>query len=362
MIALASHWDRTDDMMNQNISECVFFPEVPSSYNSLGQRVGITEYTSGSTEPSSQRYFIWSGARPVQELDAQGHLVREFFGNGITEADGTKYFYTKDHLGSVCSVVRDDGSIAARYAYSPYGMREQTEGSYHADFGYTGHFHHERSGLVLTWFRAYEPELGMWLSKEPLGEMANLNLYAYGFRNPINGFDPDGLDWLDDTSNFFAGWADTITFGLTDAVREGIGINETVDRCSKAYNTGGYTGTAVQVAASGGAAGAALVSRHGVSTAAKNVSKLTQVTTPHAKNLAKEFNSGSKAVLKNIPKDVLRAYREIAKNALKNGRDAAKSQKGRLDMINDVLTGALSAAAWAAASELYKEFNGDGCE
>ncbi|NJN44959.1 MAG: hypothetical protein HC806_09730 [Anaerolineae bacterium] len=55
-------------------------------------------------------------------------------------------------------------TIGVRYDYSPYGEVEtvdQVDGGGHSDFRYTGHFYHERSGLHLTLYRAYDPGLGV---------------------------------------------------------------------------------------------------------------------------------------------------------------------------------------------------------
>jgi methionine salvage enolase-phosphatase E1 len=42
-----------------------------------------------------------------------------------------------------------------------------------------------------------------------------LNPYIYAGNNPINATDPSGTDWLDNTSDFFAGWGDGLTIGAT---------------------------------------------------------------------------------------------------------------------------------------------------
>lgn len=52
---------------------------------------------------------------------------------------------------------------------------------------------HQRSGLNLTLFRAYNPALARWLSRDPLGESMGTNLYDYVGNSPVNFIDTLGL-------------------------------------------------------------------------------------------------------------------------------------------------------------------------
>ena len=203
--------------------------------------------------------------------------MRSYFGNGFEE-DGLDYYYTKDHLGSIREVVAADGTtIHAVYDYSPWG--EVTKIGYSniaSDFLYTGHYFHASSDLFLTHYRAYDPELGKWLSRDPIAENGGINLYAYVGNNPIMRFDPLGLRWYHDAAigalnvaegglNAVSGFADTATFGFTDwASNElndliyGEEISDEAERrrkCSKMYKAGSIAGMVVPVG--GGVAGAA---------------------------------------------------------------------------------------------------------
>jgi RHS repeat-associated protein len=88
------------------------------------------------------------------------------------------------------------GVLRARYAYDPYGRRVKLAGDLDADFGFAGMLWSWEAPLNLTWYRAYDPELGRWLSRDPLNnaeESEGPNLYAYVGNNPINYRDPLGL-------------------------------------------------------------------------------------------------------------------------------------------------------------------------
>ncbi|WP_074986574.1 RHS repeat-associated core domain-containing protein [Pseudomonas citronellolis] len=52
---------------------------------------------------------------------------------------------------------------------------------------------HQASGLYLALYRAYDPESGRWLSRDPIGERGGINLYAYVEGNPISLHDAKGL-------------------------------------------------------------------------------------------------------------------------------------------------------------------------
>jgi len=61
-------------------------------------------------------------------------------------------------------------------------------------WGFAGLFHHEPSGLDLATYRLYDPKQRRFISRDPLGEAVDYNVYRYGGNNPVNFVDPSGLE------------------------------------------------------------------------------------------------------------------------------------------------------------------------
>ncbi len=155
------------------------------------------------------RQFTWDGAAIADERAADNTVVRRFFPQGEQIVSGpnagTTLYYTRDHLGSVREAVDAGGNVRARYDYDPYGVRtpnQTASGSIDTVFGFTGHMYYkyciatvdtEAAGLDLTWYRQYDPTLGRWLSRDPIGEQGGVNVAAAVSNDPINIVDDSGL-------------------------------------------------------------------------------------------------------------------------------------------------------------------------
>jgi RHS repeat-associated protein len=138
------------------------------------------------------KQWVWFGTAPCEERNSTGNVTKRFYAQGEQIA-GAAYYFTRDNVGSVREVTNAGGGIEAQFDYDPYGRGTRLAGSMIADFGFTGDFYHSVTGLSLTMYRAYDPSLGRWLSRDPLGERGGLNLYGYVENDPINGSDPLGL-------------------------------------------------------------------------------------------------------------------------------------------------------------------------
>src|SRR5207249_8543738 len=127
--------------------------------------------------------------------DGSNNVTKRFYAQG-EQIGSTNYYYTRDHLGSVREMTDGTGAIHARYDYDPYGRLTKVQGDLDSDFIYAGYYNHSPSGLYATLNRFYDPDLGRWISRDPL-ETAEIsqgpNLYAYVENDPTNFVDPLGL-------------------------------------------------------------------------------------------------------------------------------------------------------------------------
>lgn len=103
------------------------------------------------------------------------------------------YVHT-DALGSPVAETDEAGNVVARYHYEPYGYAVgdgQQDG-----VGYAGHVHDSQTGMSYMQQRYYSPEIGVFLSVDPVsaysGKIAHFNRYRYANSNPYSFVDPDG--------------------------------------------------------------------------------------------------------------------------------------------------------------------------
>ncbi len=150
----------------------------------------------GRMVATASKRFVWCGSEMCEERESTGLIVtKRFHGQGVAVGWVTaaqKYYYLRDHLGSIRDVVDETGAVQARYDYDPYGRRTRVAGDLDTDFGFTGHYWNAPSGLWLALFRAYDANLGRWLNRDPIEEAGGLNVYGYVGNDPFNWVDPDG--------------------------------------------------------------------------------------------------------------------------------------------------------------------------
>ncbi|QSB16681.1 hypothetical protein JQS43_10590 [Natronosporangium hydrolyticum] len=160
-------------------------------YDPFGRRVAVT------ADGDTTRY-VHDGDNVAQQLLPDGSTATYLTGPGLDElfartVDGITHTYLTDVQGSVLGLVGPDGNLTTQYHYDPYGATTVTGTPEANPFGYTGR-ELDPTGLYYLRHRYYHPQLGRFISEDPLGFAAgDTNLYAYVFNDPINHTDPHGL-------------------------------------------------------------------------------------------------------------------------------------------------------------------------
>jgi RHS repeat-associated protein len=152
-------------------------------------------------------YYVYDGLNLIEERDGLNNVLVEYVYDGALHPrkaiiGGNAYYFQQDALGNVTALTDETGEIVETYEYDIYGKptildeNDDPVASPMTPFLFTGHYWDTDIGLYLTMYRAYSPELGRWLTRDPLENavvIEGLNLYTYCHNNPINMVDPDGF-------------------------------------------------------------------------------------------------------------------------------------------------------------------------
>lgn len=147
---------------------------------------------------AGRTYFLYDGISPVVELSATGAVtVTNTFGSGgllSRRAGAQSTFYTFDPQGSVAQRLDATGAILSTHQFAAHGAELSIPSS--DPFGYKaqwGYYTDRETGLQLLTFRYYDPSVGRFLTRDPVGYNGGLNLYGYVGNEPVGVTDPLGL-------------------------------------------------------------------------------------------------------------------------------------------------------------------------
>jgi len=142
--------------------------------------------------------YLYDGPNILYEYDGSNAIIARYTHNLATddplglEKGGKLYAYHKDTLGSIRAITDGTQAIINSYSYDSFGNVTQT-GTVNQPYAYTGREWDKETGLYYYRARYYDPMVGRFISKDPIGFAGGINLYAYVENNPINFTDPTGL-------------------------------------------------------------------------------------------------------------------------------------------------------------------------
>ncbi|WP_457243763.1 RHS repeat-associated core domain-containing protein [Pseudomonas lurida] len=164
-------------------------------YDPFGRRISKT--IDGITTE-----FFWQGDTLIAEHHANRHRSYLYEPNtfrplALLEGFGPKetkaYHYQLDHLGTPQELTAPDGEIVWSAHYRAYGEITRLDiGKMDNPLRFQGQYFDQESGLHYNRHRYYNPDVGRYLTPDPVKLAGGINAYQY-VPNPTGWIDPLGL-------------------------------------------------------------------------------------------------------------------------------------------------------------------------
>jgi RHS repeat-associated protein len=146
---------------------------------------------SAATFQNGQKFY-WGldASHTLQGAGGVGGLVGMVRKEGSAAAQAA-IFPSYDGNGNVVGLMQSNGVSVAYYEYDSFGrcIRATGAAAVWNRFRFATKSSDAETGLIYHQARYYSSELGRFISADPAGESAGLNLYAYAENSPIGRFD-----------------------------------------------------------------------------------------------------------------------------------------------------------------------------
>jgi len=126
------------------------------------------------------------------------------------------YYYHTDHLGTPQALTDEQGRLALEMDYQAWGEAREviaeaaTSAGIRNPFRFQGQYHDDESGLHYNRHRYYDPEIGRFISRDPIGLMGGINTHNYA---------PNSIQWVDPLGLWAAGAKYKYKYGPNGEIR-----------------------------------------------------------------------------------------------------------------------------------------------
>ena len=146
-------------------------------------------------------HFVWNGEEWGQDLSGSlqgaGGVGGLLAAQHIETGYGTSYWYQFDGNGNVTEMMTSYGAVYIHFEYDPFGRITNDSPTWlNGDWNpftfstkYMGRLQYQditaaagavyKEPLYYYGYRHYAPELGRWLSRDPIGESGGENLFTF---------------------------------------------------------------------------------------------------------------------------------------------------------------------------------------
>ena len=208
------YWNGENRLVCASNAEVV----VTYAYDHRGRMVAKTLCSSAPLRLIKTTTYIWDNWNIIREIVREGDSVAVTDNVWGLDLDGTLqgaggvggllavirsnsnsnsslYFPTFDANGNISEYISTNGEIVAHYDYSPFGEPLVSSGPLAATFT---HQFSTKPYCPVTGFseyqmRKYNPTIGRWMNRDPIGEDGGMGLYCYASNMPICEADYIGL-------------------------------------------------------------------------------------------------------------------------------------------------------------------------
>lgn len=213
-------YDDSGNVLSDGTNQYVWGDD--NKLSTVKNAAGTTTLASFSYDALGRRETITAGG-VVKTLHYDGNLVTYvtnasnsilyrigYDHNGrpvVFRSNGVNYWYQYNAHGDVVALLDDNGAVKVSYSYDAWGnhtSKAPTDATLKSvyennPYRYAGSWYDQETGKYYLGARFYDPAIGRFLSKDPVGVRVGshlgTNAYAYADNNPIMYADPHG-EWV----------------------------------------------------------------------------------------------------------------------------------------------------------------------